>query len=154
MRSLAQTAPYSYRQDVAVPNFDDSGPVTFMDGDCALCSRGARVIARLDRRQAFKICPTQSPLGQAMLRHYGLDPEDPESWLFLDQGQAYSSLDAMVRVGARLGGLGWALQPLRLLPRGLQDWLYRRIARNRYRLFGKTDICSLPDPALRARLLK
>jgi predicted DCC family thiol-disulfide oxidoreductase YuxK len=47
-----------------------------------------------------------------------------------------------------------ALQPLRLLPRPAQDWLYRRLARNRYRLFGRTDICALPDPELRARLME
>lgn len=34
-----------------------------------------------------------------------------------------------------------------------REWLYRRIARNRY-LFGKTDICAAPDPRLRARLLQ
>jgi predicted DCC family thiol-disulfide oxidoreductase YuxK len=60
----------------------------------------------------------------------------------------------MILAGARLGGPGWVLQPLRLLPRPAQDWLYRRLARNRYRLFGRTDICALPDPELRARLIE
>lgn len=38
--------PYSYRRDACVPAFDDSGPITVMDGHCALCSAGARLIAR------------------------------------------------------------------------------------------------------------
>ncbi|GAB5467267.1 MAG: DCC1-like thiol-disulfide oxidoreductase family protein [Rhodospirillales bacterium] len=145
--------PYSYQDDAAVPAFDDGGPVVFMDGDCLLCSKGARLVARLDRAQRFKICAIQSELGRAVLRHYGLDPTNPDSWLFLNEGRAYSSLDAMIRAGAALGGLGWLLQPLRLLPRPLQDWLYRRVARNRYRLFGRADLCAVADPALRARLI-
>lgn len=150
---LADLEPWSYRHDPSVPAFDDSGPVTFMDGDCVLCTAGARLIARFDRNDAFRICPVQSPTGRAVLRHYGLEPDDPDSWLYLADGRAHTSLDGMIRAGARIGGPGWLLQPLRLLPRAAQDWLYRRIARNRYRLFGRTSMCSVPDPRLRARLI-
>lgn len=151
---LSSRPAYSYRDDPAIPAFDDSGPVTVMDGECALCTAGARLIARFDRRQEFRICRSQSPLGAALMWHYGLDPTDPESWLYLVDGEARTSLDAMIRAGARVGGIGWLLQPLRVLPRVVQDWLYRRIARNRYRLFGRTDMCAMPDPALRARLME
>lgn len=154
MTALMQRAAYSYRSDPNVPDFDDRGPLTIMDGDCALCTVGARVIARLDRKQAFRICPAQSALGSALLGHYGLKPGNPETWLYLEDGLAYGSLHAMVRAGARLGGAGWLLQPLRLLPRELQDWLYRRIARNRYALFGRREMCAVPDAKLRARLLE
>lgn len=146
--------PYSYRYDACVPNFADCGPVAIMDGDCALCSFGARMIARFDRAGEFRICRTQSPLGTSLLQHYGIDPDDPESWLYIINGRAYTSLDGIIRVGAQIGGIGLLLQPLRLLPRLVQDWLYRRIARNRYRLFGRSDMCTLPDPALRARLME
>ena len=154
MSILSSRAPYSYRIDEAVPGFEDAGPVTVMDGECALCLAGARLIARFDKAGEFRICRAQSELGGALLRHYGLDADDPESWLYIVDGRAYTSLDGMIRAGARLGGAGWVLQPLRLLPRPAQDWLYRRLARNRYRLFGRTDICALPDPELRARLME
>jgi predicted DCC family thiol-disulfide oxidoreductase YuxK len=146
--------PYSYRDDPTVPDFDDRGPVTFMDGNCVLCTSGARLIARFDRRCEFKICRVQTPTGRAVLQHFGVDPDDPESWLYLVDGRAYTSLDAMIRAGVRVGGLGWLLQVFRILPRGMQDWLYRRLALNRYRLFGRIDMCAVPDPALRARLIE
>jgi predicted DCC family thiol-disulfide oxidoreductase YuxK len=145
---------HSYRIDPEVPEFDDSHPMTVMDGECVLCSVGARFIAHFDKTGDFRICRAQTMLGQSLLRHYGLSPSDPESWLYIDDGHAFSSLDAMIRAGRRVGGLGWLLQPLRLLPRSLQDYLYLKLARNRYRLFGRTDMCSLPDPALRARLME
>jgi predicted DCC family thiol-disulfide oxidoreductase YuxK len=150
---LAARAPYSYRGDTSVPPFDDSGPVVFMDGTCVLCTLGARAIARLDRSSEFRICPIQTELGTSVLRHFGLDPQDPDSWLYLIDGQAYTSLDAMIRAGRRMGGWGYVLAPLSILPRSLQDWLYARIARNRYRLFGQTDMCAIPDPKLKRRLL-
>lgn len=153
MSSPIRRLAHSYREDPQVPDFDDSTPIVFMDGDCALCTAGARLIARFDRAGAFRICPVQSPLGQAMMRHYGYDPDDPDSWLYLEDGRAYASLDAMIRAGRRIGGPGWLLQPFRLLPRRLQDWLYLRLARNRYAMFGRTDMCAVPDPKLRARLM-
>jgi len=153
MAELRARPPYSYRDDPAVPRFDDSGPIAVMDGDCVLCANGARVIARLDRERVFRICPTQSRIGAALARHYGLEPGDPETWLFVEQGRAWSGMEAIIRIGARLGGPGRLLGIMRLCPRSVREWLYRRIAHNRYR-FGRTDMCALPDPALRARLLE
>ncbi|MGD1933628.1 MAG: thiol-disulfide oxidoreductase DCC family protein [Candidatus Phaeomarinobacter sp.] len=154
MNLSSSLAPYSYRDDDSVPDFNDGGPVTVMDGECALCSTGARLIARFDKASEFQICRTQTELGRALLHHYGLDPEDPESWLYIEEGSAYTSLDGLIRAGKRVGGIGHTLQVFRLLPRFAQDWLYRRIARNRYYLFGRAEMCALPDPALRARLME
>ena len=153
MAELRTLPPYSYRNDPAVPRFDDGGPVAIMDGDCVLCASGARVIARLDRERVFRIGRTQSAIGAALVRHYGLEPEDPETWLYLDEGRAWSGMEAIIRIGARLGGPGRLLGIMRLFPRSAREWLYRRIAHNRYRL-GRTDMCALPDPELRARLLE
>lgn len=145
--------PYSYLDDPEVPTFDAPRHLAVMDAQCALCARGARWIARHDRREEFRILPIQTPLGNALLRHYDMDPDDPNSWLYLTEGRAYSSLDATIRVAQHFGGLWRALSVLRLLPRPVQDWLYARVARNRYRLLGRTDMCTLPDPALRKRLM-
>ena len=153
MVALKERVPYSYRHDSAVPAFPDDGPVVFMDGECTLCSSGARAIAKWDRGREFRICPIQTDLGRAVLAHYGLDPADPDTWLYLVDGRAYTSIDAMIKVGRRLGGPGHLMGVLSVLPRGLQDWLYRRIARNRYRLLGRTQMCELPDPGLRDRLI-
>ncbi|MBL4917897.1 thiol-disulfide oxidoreductase DCC family protein [Szabonella alba] len=145
---------YSYQSDPDIPGFDDSNPVAVMDGECALCSWGARMIHRLDRSGQVRICPVQSPLGAALLRHYGLAPDDPASWLFIDRGVAHRDFDAVLQVGRRLGGWARLTGVLRILPRGLRDRLYRWIARNRYAMFGRADLCGIPDPAFQKRLLR
>ena len=60
----------------------------------------------------------------------------------------------MIRAGRRLGRWNHALSALRILPRPVQDWLYARIARNRYRLMGRADLRALPDAEVQARLLR
>ena len=128
-------------------------PVAVMDATCALCSWGARMIHRLDRSGEIRIAPIQSQTGAALMRQHDLDPRDPETWLFIEDGVVWRDFDALIRVGQRSGGLGHLLTVLRLLPSPLRNWLYRRIARNRYALFGRGDMCALPDPAFRARLM-
>jgi len=136
---------FSYLSDPSVPAFSDAGPRTVMDAHCGLCSRGARWIARHDKRDEFRIIPLQSELGVALMRHYNLDPDDPLSWLYIEAGLAYTSLDAFIRVAARIGGVWNMVRVLRIVPVGLQDLAYGAVARNRYR--------NLPDAALQKRLL-
>lgn len=134
-----------------MPEFDH--PVAVMDANCALCSWGARMIHRLDRTGQIMIAPIQSDSGAALMHEYGLDAQDPESWLFIENGKVWRDFDALIRLGERSGGLGRLFMALRLLPRPMRDRLYRSVARNRYRLFGRGDMCALPDPAFRARLM-
>ncbi|MBF9031112.1 DUF393 domain-containing protein [Rhodobacterales bacterium HKCCE3408] len=143
--------PRVFSRDIP-PALDGLGPVAVMDATCAICSFGARMIHRLDRTGAVRILPVQTDLGAEVLRFYGLTPYDPETWLFID-GAVWRDFDAMIVAGAKMGGLGYLLTPLRLLPAFIRDWLYRRLARNRYALFGRADLCAIPDPGLRARLL-
>jgi len=145
---------FSYRDDPSVPAFDDSGPVAVMDGNCALCSWGGRMIHRLDRSGTVRICAIQSPVGAALLRHYGLVADDPATWLFIDAGEAHQDFEAVLHAANRFGGAARLLQVLRLLPKPARNWLYRRVARNRYALFGRADLCGLPDPGLQRRLLR
>ncbi|MEM6407784.1 MAG: DCC1-like thiol-disulfide oxidoreductase family protein [Pseudomonadota bacterium] len=145
--------PYSYRDDPSIPAFEAHVCVTVMDAHCALCAKGARWIAHNDRDAAFRIIPLQSERGQALMRHYGLNPDDPTSWLLIEEGRAYSSLEAVIRTGRRLGGVWRGLSALSVLPRALQDTLYGAVARNRYRVFGRADLCNLPDPDVEKKLL-
>lgn len=144
---------WSYRADPRVPPFEEGAAVAVLDGTCALCSFGGRLIARFDRRARIRICPVQTELGRALLTHYGIDPEDPESWLFLAEGRAWRAFDAWIRVAETCGGVGRLLSVFWILPRPVRDWIYRRVARNRIALFGRADICALPDPRLKARLI-
>jgi predicted DCC family thiol-disulfide oxidoreductase YuxK len=136
-----------------VPPFpDDKGLVVF-DGVCVLCSGFAKFILKHDSRFVFRLAPAQSSLGQALFRHYGLDTEALETNLVLIEGRAYAKLDTVAAVAERLGGPWRTFILLRAVPRFLGDWLYDRIARNRYALFGRTERCMLPPPEWRDRFI-
>ncbi|HEY5826964.1 MAG TPA: thiol-disulfide oxidoreductase DCC family protein [Hyphomicrobiaceae bacterium] len=153
-RRLAAVPAYSYRADPAVPAFPDDKVLVVFDGVCVLCSGFAKFILKRDRAFAFRMTTAQSPLGQALYRHYGLDTEEFETNLVIAGGRPYAKLDSVAVAGARLGGAWRMLAVLRLLPRPLADWLYDRVAQNRYALFGRTDSCMIPPPEWRERFLE
>ncbi|MDQ1154003.1 thiol-disulfide oxidoreductase DCC family protein [Brevundimonas sp. SORGH_AS_0993] len=135
--------PYSYSDDPAVPDFPDDRPLVLFDGDCALCSGSARKILKHDRGGVFRLAPTQSPLGRALLTHYGVDPDDPYTMLLIQDGRARERSDGVLAIAARLP-LPWRLAVLvRIVPRVLRDAAYDVVARRRRRFPGPSW-CALP----------
>ncbi|MGB5344583.1 MAG: DCC1-like thiol-disulfide oxidoreductase family protein [Woeseia sp.] len=145
---------YSFLTDASVPKFVPPTHFTVMDATCGFCAKGAAWIAGNDQARKFRIIPMQSELGSALMRHYGLDPADPSSWLYVRKGEPFTSMDAVIRVGQDLGGIWRVLGALRILPNKVLDGLYGLIARNRYRLMGRTDLCEVADPEVQKRLLR
>ena len=144
--TLLASAPPLAAQDLSHMSADD-----YVTGATVLTL--FHEIGHGDRRREFCIIPLQSALGQSLMRHYGLDPDDPLSWLFVEDGHASTSLDACIRVARRIGGIWRAALILRLIPPPLGRALYGWVARNRYRFFGTVSLCGMPDAEVQARLL-
>ena len=123
------------------------------DGVCAVCSGWVEFLLKRDRRGRYRFAAMQAPAGRALLQAYGLDPDDPLSFLLIEDGSARTDSDAIVAVLAGLGGVWRAAAALRVLPRSIRDPAYRWLARNRYRWFGKKAACYLPSAEQAHRFL-
>ncbi|MEW9622807.1 thiol-disulfide oxidoreductase DCC family protein [Rhodanobacter geophilus] len=121
-------------------------PVIVFDGVCVLCSRWVDFILRHDHAGRFRLAAMQGQQGRALLVVHGLSPDDPVSFLLVDQGQGYSDTDAIARVLGQLGGPWRAAGAMLRVTRRLRDPAYRWVARHRYRLFGRRAQCRLPAP--------
>nr|WP_281270165.1 DCC1-like thiol-disulfide oxidoreductase family protein [Bosea caraganae] len=128
-------------------------PLIVFDGDCVMCSAQAQFVMRNDRARRFNLTTAQGPLGQELYRRLGLPTEDFETMLLVENGRVQSHSDAAIGIAA---GLGWpwrAALVAKLIPRALRDRLYRLIARNRYRWFGRRETCWRPTPDVADRIL-
>jgi predicted DCC family thiol-disulfide oxidoreductase YuxK len=134
---------YSYRDDPAVPDFPDDRPLVLFDGDCALCSGSARKILKHDRAGRIRLAPTQSPLGRALLVHYGVDADDPYTMLLIQDGVARERSDGVLGIAALLPPPYGLAVIGRIVPHFIRDPLYDFIARRRRRFPGVTW-CAVP----------
>jgi predicted DCC family thiol-disulfide oxidoreductase YuxK len=145
--------PFSYREDPAVPGFPDDHPIIIFDGHCVLCSGFAGFVLRHDKRATFRLMAGQSPLGQAIYRHLGLDPTNFETNILLYQGRAWYKSQGSLKIFQLLGFPWSASVMLKAIPAPLLDRLYNLVARNRLKWFGRRDQCFLADPTQRDRFL-
>ena len=104
-----------------------------------------------DRAGKIAFTSAQRSLGQALYRHYGLEMD--ETYLFLARGRASTMSAGYFAVARELGGWWRLAEIARIAPRFILDALYRLVARNRYRWFGKTEACALLSQEQRAKLL-
>ncbi|WP_372778296.1 thiol-disulfide oxidoreductase DCC family protein [Litorivivens sp.] len=135
------------------PGIGQRDRVILFDGVCKLCSAWARFLIRFDKHRRFRLATVQSPEGQAILKWYGLSLDQYETLLLIEGPELYTQSIALIRVLWQLP-LPWPLLAIGwLVPRPLRNWLYRRIAVNRYRIFGKYERCILPEENHRQRFL-
>jgi predicted DCC family thiol-disulfide oxidoreductase YuxK len=133
---------------------DAGGPILLFDGVCNFCNGAVNFVIEHDPAGRFRFASLQSEVGRALLRELGLGDMPVSTMVLIDSGQAFLNSEGVLRAARRLGGWFTLLVPLSWLPRGLRDGLYQLFARNRYRLFGKSDHCLLPTPAIRERFLE
>jgi predicted DCC family thiol-disulfide oxidoreductase YuxK len=124
---------------------DPGARVIVFDGICHVCSGWVRFLSRHRIDPPFQLIPMQSAAGKALLVEYGIDPEDPATFLVLDQGQRLIESDASIHVIAALGGPWRMFNVARIIPQRWRDALYQTLARNRYRWFGRRSVCYLPQ---------
>ncbi|MCU4641625.1 thiol-disulfide oxidoreductase DCC family protein [Acinetobacter courvalinii] len=115
--------------------------IILFDAVCVLCSAWADFMIKHDRRFQFKLVSVQSSLGQQLLKYYHFPTDHFETMLLLEKGQCYTESTAFLRIIQRLDFPYSSLKYARLVPKTLRDFAYRRIALNRYDLFGKTEQC-------------
>jgi predicted DCC family thiol-disulfide oxidoreductase YuxK len=125
------------------------GPVIFFDGVCNLCAFVVQFVSVRDRGRFF-FASLQSPLGE---RLFG-EGHAPQTIYVVEDGQVSRESTAALRIAKHLK-MPWRLfSVLTVLPRPLLDTIYRFIAKNRYRWFGRKDACGLPTPELSRRFLR
>lgn len=128
-------------------------PIILFDGECKLCSAWVPFVIKRDPDAVFKFCSVQSPKGQELLKELGLDTDNFETMVLIDDGVAYFRSEAFFKIIRRLKKPWPLLTVLRIFPLAFRDWCYDRIALNRYKLFGKHTYCMLPSKEIMDRFL-
>lgn len=123
---------------------DCNARIVVFDGICHICSGWVRLMERHRIEPPFELIAMQSEEGKSLLAAHDIDANDPATFLVLDGGKAFTQSDGAIHIIAALGGLWSVFKMARLIPRSWRDSLYRLLARNRYRWFGRRSTCYLP----------
>lgn len=131
----------------------DAKRIVLFDGVCNLCNGVVQFVLKHDKRDTFHFATLQSEAGQNLLRRHGLPTETFDSFVLVQNDQAWERSDAALQVVRHLGAPWRWLFVFVILPKRLRDALYNFVARHRYRWFGKKKACLLPGPDIAHRFL-
>ncbi|MGG3467125.1 thiol-disulfide oxidoreductase DCC family protein [Neobacillus pocheonensis] len=126
--------------------------IILFDGVCNLCNNSVHFILKRDASSSFKFASLQGVKGQLLLKEFGLST-DMNSFVLIENNQAYLKSTAALRVCMRLKGAWSILSAFLVIPRFIRDFVYDIIAKNRYKWFGQKESCMLPSPEWKSRFL-
>jgi len=124
--------------------------ILFFDGVCNLCNGFIDFLVKRDVAARIKYAPLQGEVAKATVPEHA---QSLSSVVLYKSGRVYTESTAAILALAELGGLWGALKFLLIFPKFLRDSVYRFVARNRYKWFGKKETCRLPTTEERARFL-
>ncbi len=126
--------------------------IVLFDGVCNFCNSAVNFIIRHDRANRFKFTPLQSDTGRELRAKYDIG-ENVDSVVLIEEGRAYAQSTAGLRIARGLGGI-WSLAYVFIVvPTVIRDFFYKTFAKNRYRLFGKKEMCMMPTADVRERFV-
>lgn len=128
--------------------------IIIFDGVCNLCHGAVNFIINRDPKCRFVFTPIQSDTAKELIASYNVDGEMGETFLLIKDNRCYMRTDAALEIAQSLSGLWPVFTIAKFLPRGIRDYFYRLLARNRYTLFGRRDTCILPTDAVLSRFIE
>lgn len=128
-------------------------PIILFDGVCNLCNNAVNFVIKRDKTNAIRFAPLQSETAGVLLRDYDIPTIGMKSFILIENGKAYMQSTAALKVCKHLKGAWPMLYGLIIFPRFIRDGVYRWIAKNRYKWFGKKNECMIPTAELRSKFL-
>ncbi len=123
------------------------------DGVCNLCRGFVVFTIKRDPDAKFKFASLQSNEGGNLQKEFGIDPDNIKTMVLVENDNYYLKSDAVLRIFKHLDSMWFILYYLIYIPRPIRNFVYDLVANNRYRWFGKKDVCMLPSPELKKRFL-
>ena len=126
--------------------------IVLFDGVCNYCNAMVNFAIRNDKKAVIKFAPLQSEAGIMLKEKYKINPEI-DSVIFIDNGKVYTYSDAAIRITKYLRWPSKGLYAFNIVPKFIREPLYKWVAKNRYKWFGKKESCMIPDANVKARFL-
>ena len=126
--------------------------IILFDGECNFCDASVQFIIKRDPHGYFRFAALQSEVGEDLKKKH-LIADKMDSVIVIDNNTVYDSSDAALAICRHLNGIWKGFYLLKVLPKPFRNSVYKIIAKNRYKWFGKKDSCTIPTPDIRNRFL-
>lgn len=127
--------------------------IVLFDGVCHLCQWSIQFIISHDPQGYFRFASLQSEIGKELLKSSGLSEQYVSSVVLIENGRIHTGSTAALHIAKQLTFPWRMLYGLIILPTFIREPIYKLIAKNRYRWFGRDVVCFMPTLEIKSRFL-
>ena len=125
------------------------------DGVCNFCNSSINYVIKHDKRNVFMFAPLQGEAGKQLINQFEIDTSKTDSILLYSEEKGLKiKSSAALAIASKLGFPRNILTVFYIIPPFVRNWVYDYIAKNRYKWYGKKDVCMIPIPELKAKFLE
>lgn len=132
-------------------NHDTS--IVLFDGICNFCNTSIYFIIKHDHKNYFKFATLQSEKAKALINNFNIAPSTNNSILLIEKDKIYYKSTAALRIAKKLNNGFSLLYVFMIVPAFLRNTVYDYVAKNRYKWFGKREVCMLPSAEIRSKFI-
>jgi len=140
-------------KQVLPDDLEGKQPLVLFDGECSLCSSSVRFLLRHNHKGNLNFVSLQSETGSMIKLMAGKTIGQTDTILLLQDNIVYGCSTAALKIAAHLGFPLRLLKYFTIMPPFIRDSIYRFIAVNRYRWFGRESFCVTDHQAYQKRFL-
>lgn len=127
--------------------------IILFDGVCNFCNYWVNFIIDRDKKNIFKFAALQSEKGNEITKKNNLPQNDFDSFILISQNKVYKKSAAAFEILKHLDSWFIIIYPIKYLPIAVNDFFYDLIAKNRYKFFGRKNVCRIPTNEEKAKFL-
>jgi predicted DCC family thiol-disulfide oxidoreductase YuxK len=127
--------------------------IILFDGICNFCNSSVNFIIKRDKKNYFLFSSLQSVYSQNFLTKNNFPKNNFDSIILIENNKLYQKSTAALKIAKQLKGLWKLSYVFIIIPPFIRDFFYDSIAKNRYKWFGKKDVCMIPDEKIKRKFL-
>ncbi len=127
--------------------------IILFDGVCNFCNYWVNFTIDRDKNDLYRFAALQSEEGQLLLQQYNIKSTDIESFVLIKGENVFTKSTAALLISKTLSRPIKIMYPFIFFPNFIRDFIYDLIAKNRYKIFGKRNVCRIPTAAKRYKFL-
>jgi predicted DCC family thiol-disulfide oxidoreductase YuxK len=128
--------------------------IILFDGVCNFCNFWVNFIIDRDKDDIFRFAALQSEAGQKLLNKFNLKTDDFDTFILIKGETYFTKSTAALKIARKLNYPVKVLYYFIFIPKFLRDLIYSLIAINRYKFFGKRDVCRVPTENEKKKFLE
>ena len=121
---------------------ENKNKIVLFDGVCNLCNGFAKFILKKDNKRQFQFISLQSEVGRELASGNNIQG-DLDSVILIIRNNVYTESDAAIEILKLLPAPWKWIAVFMIIPLKQRNGIYRWVARNRYKWFGKSEVCSI-----------